>query len=352
MHTGIKGVQEMKKDLTNSQLDRQNILNNNMALEEIRNTSNIQGVWFEDKVYFTKNMVAEFFEVDIRTIERCVSANLPELEKNGYEIIKGTRLKGFVEAASLFNAAGIDIGIISNKTTLLAIFDFKAFLNIAMLLVESENARILRQAMLNIVIDLVNKKTGGATKYINQRDKDFLHSYLQEDDYRREFTDALRDFVDMNQFKYAIFTDMIYQSIFKENAKEYREVLNLKKSDRTRDTFYSEILDLIASYECGLAEMIRKKAELEGRKITNWEVREVFKEFEELPHWKPLINGARTKMASRDLALRDSFHQQLESYIKPLDQSEYDKFLGAESDQVVRLMDENRDVLKRLKERE
>ena len=36
----------MKKDLTNSQLDRQNILNNNMALEEIRNTSNIQGVWF------------------------------------------------------------------------------------------------------------------------------------------------------------------------------------------------------------------------------------------------------------------------------------------------------------------
>ena len=74
----------MKKDLTNSQLDRQNILNNNMALEEIRNTSNIQGVWFEDKVYFTKNMVAEFFEVDIRTIERCVSANLPELEKNGY----------------------------------------------------------------------------------------------------------------------------------------------------------------------------------------------------------------------------------------------------------------------------
>lgn len=69
----------------------------------------------------------------------------------------------------------------------------------------------------------------GATKYINQRDKDFLHSYLQEDDYRREFTDALRDFVDMNQFKYAIFTDMIYQSIFKENAKEYREVLNLKR---------------------------------------------------------------------------------------------------------------------------
>ena len=103
------------------------------------------------------------------------------------------------------------------------------------MLVESENARILRQAMLNIVIDLVNKKTGGATKYINQRDKDFLHSYLQEDDYRREFTDALRDFVDMNQFKYAIFTDMIYEELLTElmtaildNTYDNDEALKLK----------------------------------------------------------------------------------------------------------------------------
>ena len=39
---------------------------------------------------------------------------------------------------------------------------------------------------------------------------------MQEDDYRREFTDALRDFVDMNQFKYAIFTDMIYEELLTE----------------------------------------------------------------------------------------------------------------------------------------
>ena len=30
--------------------------------------------------------------------------------------------------------------------------------------------------MLDIVIDLINRKTGGGTKYINQRDKDFLFS--------------------------------------------------------------------------------------------------------------------------------------------------------------------------------
>lgn len=49
-----------------------------------------------------------------------------------------------------------------------------------MLLSESEKARALRQLMLDIVIDLINRKTGGGTKYINQRDKDFLFSSLHE----------------------------------------------------------------------------------------------------------------------------------------------------------------------------
>ena len=48
----------------------------------------------------------------------------------------------------------------------------------AMLLSESEKARALRQLMLDIVIDLINRKTGGGTKYINQRDKDFVFLYL------------------------------------------------------------------------------------------------------------------------------------------------------------------------------
>ncbi len=341
----------MAKDLTTSQIDRQNILNNRFALEEIRNTSNIKGIMFENKMYLTKNMVAAFFEVDIRTIERYVAANIEELTQNGYEILKGKRLKEFLELIKEFDEPGIDMGSISSKTTQLAIFDFRCFLNISMLLVESENARVLRQAMLNIVIDLINQKTGGSTKYINQRDRDFLGAYLQEDDYRKEFTDALDECVAMDQFKYAIFTNMIYQSIFKENAKEYRDILKLKKNDKTRDTFYSEILDLVASYECGLANIIRKKYDELGRRLDNWEVRQLFREFEELPHWKPLILSARTKMSSRDMALRDAFHHQLELYVKPLDMAEYEKFLGVESEQVAKLMDENRDVLKRLKER-
>ena len=230
------------KNLTTSQVDRQNILNNSLAVTEVQNHTTIDGIFFEDKLYVTKEMVAAFFDVEIRTIERYISANLEELTANGYEVLKGARMNAFINAYNTHFATDINVG---HKIRALSVFDFRSFLNIAMLLSESENARILRQTILDIVIDLVNQKTGGSTKYINQRDKDFVGAFLQEENYRREFTDALRDCVDMDNFKYAIFTDMIYQSIFREKSREYRQVLKLKSKEKIRDTFYSEILDLV-----------------------------------------------------------------------------------------------------------
>lgn len=341
----------MAKDLTTSQLDRQNILNNDLAIQEIQSQIGLQGIFFEEKICFTKAMTATYFDVDIRTIERYVSENQKEITSNGYEILKGKRLKEFIDCVINQDVPDINVGNISNKTPQIAIFDFRAFLNMAMLLTESENARILRQIMLDVVIDFVNQRTGGSTKYINQRDQDFIGAFLQEENYRREFTDALRDYVNMGNTKYAIYTDKIYQSIFREKAMEYKKILNLSKKDRIRDTLYSEVLDLIASYECGLAAMIKDQSEQLGRKLNNWEMEDLFSAFETLPLWKPLIIRARTKMASRDMALRDAFHMQLEEYIRPLDPEEYEKFLGAAGDELEKLMKENQDVLIRLKER-
>ena len=222
----------------------------------------------------------------------------------------------------------------------------------AMLLSESEKARALRQLMLDIVIDLINRKTGGGTKYINQRDKDFVFSSLQEDNYRRQFTDALKNFVEDDRYKYAHFTDLIYVSIFREKAKEYKKILDLKANEKVRDTFYSEILDIIAAYESGLADAIQKESERIGRPLSRHEAENLFREFENMALWKPLIQRGRVKMASRDMALRDAFHYQLSEYIQPLDKDEYQKFLGAAGDELERLMQENQAVLKRLKERE
>lgn len=220
-----------------------------------------------------------------------------------------------------------------------------------MLLSESDRAKALRQMMLDIVIDLINRKTGGGTKYINQRDKDFVFASLQEDNYRRKFTDALKECVEDDKYKYARFTDMIYVSIFREKAKEYKKILDLKANEKVRDTFYSEILDIIAAYESGLADAIRKKNTELNRKMTISETEILFHEFENMALWKPLIQRGRIKMASRDMALRDAFHYQLSEYIQPLEKDEYQKFLGATGDELERLMEENKDVLKRLKER-
>ena len=337
----------MPKDLTTSRLDRQNILNNEIAVEEIQEKSGIEGIVWNQKLYFTREMTANFFEVDIRTITRYIDQFNNELVENGYEVLKGKKLKEFKETAQAY---GKDINV-PTKTTVLGIFDFRSFLNLSMLLSESEKARALRQMMLDIVIDLINRKTGGGTKYINQRDKDFFFASIQEENYRRQFTDALKNYVVDNRFKYAHFTDMIYVSIFKEKAKEYKKILDLKASDKVRDTFYSEILDIIAAYETGLADAIKKEYDNIGHVLSFAEVETIFHNFENMALWKPLIMRGRTKMASRDMALRDAFHYLLSEYIQPLDKDEYQKFLGAAGDELDRLMQENQEVLKRLKER-
>lgn len=338
----------MSKDLTNSRLDRQNILNNEIAVTEIQEKSGIDGILWDGKVYVTREMTASYFEVDIRTISRYLEQNSEELEQNGYCVLKGKKLKAFRDAAK---ENGRDINV-PTKTSVLGVFDFRAFLNMAMLLSESEKARALRQLMLDIVIDLINNKTGGGTKYINQRDQNYLVSSLQEENYRRQFTDALRDYLVDDRFKYAHFTDMIYVSIFKEKAKEYKKILDLKATDKVRDTFYSEILDIIAAYESGLADEIKSEYERLGHKLSFKETEHIFKKFETMALWKPLIQSGRVKMASRDMALRDAFHYQLSEYIHPLDRDEYRKFLGTAGDELEQLMKENKDVLTRLKERD
>lgn len=339
----------MTKDLTNSKIDRQNILNNKFAIDEIEKVCDLKGILFEEKLTFTKEELASFYEIDIRTIERYLDNNKEEFSNNGYEVIKGTRLKKFIEEYN--KGTDINVGTISKSTTVLGIFDFRAFLNMGMLLVESEKAKIIRQNILDIVIDTINVKTGGATKYINQRDEDFLNSWFEEENYRREFTDALRDCVDMGEIKYPIYTDKIYESIFRERASEYRKILKLEKKDKTRDTFYSEVLDLIASYESGLAEVINDKYKELKRKLTSHETDKIFSDFEKQSLYKPLINKARVKMASRDLAFRDALHVKLTDYISPLKAVEYERFLGEKSEALKDRLEEAKDVFARLKER-
>ncbi len=339
----------MAKDLTVSNIDRQNILNNPYAVAEIQKSIGITGIEFNGKVVLLKEQVAAFFEVTPRTIDNYLSKYEPELKENGYEVLRGNSLKKF--KLTFEERGGSETDFIT-KTTLLGIFDFRAFLNLAMLITESERARLLRQAMLDIVIDTINSRTGGGTKYINQRDEDFVVSYFIEENYRQQFTDALRDCVDMGNFKYPMYTDKIYVSIFKENAREYRKILQLHEKEKVRDTFYSEILDLIASYECGFADFLQQQFKETGQKLKSFEVDAFFRLFEEQAHWKPLIEKARMKMVSRDLAFREALHEQLKEYVTPLQAEEFERFIGQKSTELMKRIEDVKDVMKRLKERE
>lgn len=341
----------MAKDLTTSAIDRQNILNNPYALLEIEKAAGIQGIPFEGKTVLLKEQVASFFEVHVRTIENYLEQNSVELEKNGYEILKGNRLKELKKSISALDVPETNFGNMT-KTPQLGIFDFRAFLNLAMLVSESERAKLLRKVILDIVIDTINQRTGGGTKYINQRDEDFVHSAFLEENYRKQFTDALKDYVAMGNFKYAVYTNKIYVSIFREKAHEYRKILKLEGAECVRSTFYSEILDLIASYECGFADALRQESLSKGRALSAFETDQLFKNFESFAHWKPLIEKARVKMASRDFAFRDALHNQLSEYVNPLQRDEFERFIGERSKDFSARLDDAKEVMKRLKERE
>lgn len=106
---------------------------------------------------------------------------------------------------------------------------------------------------------LWRRKQGGSTKYINQRDANYLTQAFVEETERKKITNALDLYVDLPPFKYGYFTNCVYNSIFKENAREYREILNLSIKDKVRNTMYSEVLLVIASFEAGIAYEIEIK---------------------------------------------------------------------------------------------
>lgn len=333
------------KDLTISNIERQNVLNNRFAIEHIQNTLDITGMMFDGEYRFTKKMVADFYEVEERTIERYIENFGSELSANGYFLCKGKRLKDL----KLQFAPVINVG---SKTTQLGLFNFRAFLNIGMLLTESEKAKQLRSLILDFVIATINEKTGGGTKFINRRDVNYLPAAITEENYRKILTSAIGKCVEGHKtYKYSLVTDYIYKAVFKENAKEYRRVLSLDSKDNVRHTLYAEVLLVISSFENGVGAAIQQRfKENGGMRLSMAEVEHIVNELSENPIQKPYLNDARTKMASRDFSFRDAYHGNIAEYLKAVTPEEYERFIGEKSIDFDNILAENKDVLKRLKQ--
>lgn len=339
----------MNRDLTNSKIARQNVLNNSYALSQLEDHLALGGLQFEGETVFTKLQAADMLAVDERTVDRYLSSYGDELQESGYRVLRGKSLKN-IKLAYVNDTSVVDI---RSKTPSLGVFSFRAILNLAMLVTESDRAKAIRSRMLDLVIDVIAEKAGGHTKYINQRDQDYLPAAYMEDSYRKQFTDALRDCLSMGGVKYGVYTDKIYKAVFCENAAEYKKILRLAVKDKARETMYTEVLKAIASFEHGLAVQMREEFERLGRMLKPSELDAMIAAAETNPYLKPAIEDARVRMASRDLGFRDALHEKLMHYIQSVPEGDFDRFLGEKSRALEEQLADTEalGVLKRLKDR-
>lgn len=339
----------MKKEnnLTTSKVARQNILNNQYALQEIQNGIGMQGVLYQREFRFSKKQVASFFGVEERTLNYYLKINNEELRQNGYTVLSGQELKEFISVVSEQRVD--DVWEISSRTPKLAVFNFRAFLNLAMLLTNNDKARQVRSVVLDISISAINKRTGGGTKYINSRDSNYLQSAIKEQNYRKVLTSAINSYVEgTSTAKYRQITDCIYKAIFRENAKEYAELLKVP-DDSIHDTMYAEVLMIIASFENGVGYAIQQRFNETRSLVPVDYVCEIIESFAQNPMQIPYLEDARTKMASRDYCFRETHHENISEYISPVSSSDFERFIGEHSDSLLQDLFTRRDVMKRLK---
>ena len=345
----------MAKTLSDSKIDRDNILNNPYVISPIQDNLWLNYPIIEWEMKMTISQVAEFFEIDTRTIERVIEKYRPELEQNWYRVFTWESL----QIAKSLLLADKNVGeSISPNIPSLWLFNFRSFLNVAMLISNSEKAKELRSIILDIVLDVMRQKTWWSTKYINQRDEDFLASYVDNINYRKEFTMALNRCIEAGPSKYPLMTNKIYHSIFGEHTKEYRLLLKLWDKENIRHTLYKEVLDVISQYEIWYADFLTDFCKRNSKKVSYNEAEKLFDEFAVQRILQPTRERARQMMATRDNGLRDIIHDSLQPYIKSLDSDEYKKFLAdypilveKKTWEALDIIDKHKDIFIRLKDR-
>ncbi len=163
-------------------------------------------------------------------------------------------------------------------------------------------------------------------KIINQLANEFSETRKETKDYRKDFTECIKKFVAVKN--YGTYTDMLYNFLFLEKAKEYRKLLNLAKKDFTRNYMYEEILLTIGAFETGLAGEIEKEFNKLGRALTNSEFVNKFNEFASQKNWLVYQKRARNIMATYDKELRNIKHPKLIDYKKEFSQEDIQKLIG------------------------
>lgn len=101
--------------------------------------------------FATTQQVATFFEVNLETIQKLIQRNKEELVNSGLISLKGQQLKELKETIEKLEFGAMDIKSIPKKVTILTVLTKRAILNIGMLLRDSEVAKRLREALLDVI---------------------------------------------------------------------------------------------------------------------------------------------------------------------------------------------------------
>lgn len=101
--------------------------------------------------FATAQQVATFFEVNLETIQKLIQRNKEELVNSGLISLKGQQLKELKETIEKLEFDAMDIKSIPKKVTILTVLPKRAILNVGMLLRDSEVAKRLREALLDVV---------------------------------------------------------------------------------------------------------------------------------------------------------------------------------------------------------
>ena len=163
-------------------------------------------------------------------------------------------------------------------------------------------------------------------KTINQLTAQFFETREETKDYRKDFTNCIKECVAVKN--YGTYTDMLYNFLFLERAKEYRKLLDLAKKDFTRNYMYEEILLIIGAFEAGLSGEIEKEFKKLGRQLTKAEFVKQFNEFASQKNWLVYQKRVRNIMATYDAELRSIKHPKLIDYKKEFSQEDIKRLLS------------------------
>ena len=191
----------------------------------------------------------------------------------------------------------------------------------------NEKGKLVRKYFIRVESDFkkVMQIATSDPKFVNQLASQFFETREETKEYRRDFTDCIKDFVAVKN--YGTYTDMLYNFLFLERAKEYRKLLSLVKKDLTRNFNYEQKVLIIVPFETGLAGEIEKEFKKLSRMLTQKEFEKIFDDFSSTRNWMVYQKRARNIMATYDEELRKIKHPKLIDYRKEFSQEDIQKLL-------------------------